>query len=170
MAKKLDSSKPKTVAPEATLSKQHLAAAAAKKSRRLMIGLVSGLVVVSVSAIAGTVWYGAVLQPQLNHQKDVTACSTFNDGLLSAHAQTSYEGYFNEIFMAANDAALQADKKGPVYSTLIQLAGLRLQISAESGSTGVQLAEQGATLIQMKCASVLQVKAPSSNATASSTN
>lgn len=141
------------------------AIAAAKKSKRTWTYTWVSIAAVGALAIGGAVYYGLVEQPKINHEKDVKACTIFNDALGKAQGAQSYEAYFDAIFVGANDALAEATKGSDLRQTLYDLAIMRFQITAENGAIGAQVVDQGATLVQARCADVLQVQVPDATPT-----
>lgn len=127
----------------------------------------SWIAVASVGALAigGMVYYGTVVQPKVNADKDVKACVIFNDGLAAAQASSDYEQYFDKIFTGANDALEASYKDGELHGLIYNVAVLRLNITAEAGAVGAQVVDEGATLVQAKCAIILGVEVPEPTAT-----
>ncbi len=158
----------------------HKAGEALKKQRSWTAAIVA-IVAVFVLAIGGTVFYGAVIQPQVLKSKDLAACKTFEynyaqgqlawvkEATATTHTpdpKVAVDNYLAHLFIGVNKGYPKADPNGTVAKAFQQLALSRLQYDSSSVTaiqTGFQTIDSEASALKSHCDTLMPQASPTSS-------
>jgi hypothetical protein len=166
----------------ATTSKKssNKAGEALKKNRSWTAAIVA-LVIAFVLAIGGTVFYGAVIQPQVLKSKDLAACKTFEynyaqgqlawvkEATATKHTpdpKVAVDNYLAHLFIGVNKGYTKADPNGPVAKSFQQLALSRLRYDSSSVTaiqSGFQTIDSEASSLKTYCDTLMPKASPSAS-------
>jgi len=153
---------------------------ALKKNRSWTAAIVA-IVAVFVLAIGGTVFYGAVIQPQVLKSKDLAACKTFEynyaqgqlawvkEATATKHTpdpKVAVDNYLAHLFIGVNKGYTKADPNGPVAKSFQQLALSRLRYDSSTVTaiqTGFQTIDSEANSLKTYCDTLMPKASPSAS-------
>jgi hypothetical protein len=151
----------------------------ALKKNRSWTAAIWAIVAVFVLAIGGTVFYGAVIQPQVLKSKDLAACKTFEynyaqgqlawvkEATATKHTpdpKVAVDNYLAHLFVGVNKGYPKADPNGPVAKSFQQLALSRLQYDSSSVTaiqSGFQTIDSEASSLKTYCDTLMPKASPS---------
>jgi hypothetical protein len=163
----------------ANTSKSASKAGEALKKNRSWTAAIWALIVVFLLGIGGTVFYGAVVQPQILKAKDLAACKTFEynyaqgqlawvkEATATKHTpdpKVAVDNYLAHLYIGVNKGYAKADPNGTVAKSFQQLALSRLQYDSstvEAIQSGFQTIDSEASSLKTYCDTLMPKASPS---------